>query len=53
VGHVTGVQFLQIVVDEGIRPVLAVKLREKLHITSVVPPRKVRGAVGVRVCCGS
>jgi hypothetical protein len=45
VGHVTGVQFLQIVVDEGIRPVLAVKLREKLHITSVVPPRKVRGAV--------
>jgi hypothetical protein len=43
VGHVTGARFLQIVVDEGIRPVLAVKLREKLRITSVVPPR--------RVCC--
>jgi hypothetical protein len=42
VGHVTGIQFLQIVVDEGIRPALAVKLREKLRITSVVPPRRVR-----------
>ncbi len=46
VGHVTGVQFLQIVVDEGIRSTLAMKLREKLRITSVVPPRRVRG-VGV------
>jgi hypothetical protein len=46
VGHVTGVQFLQIVVDEGIRPALAVKLREKLRITSVVPPRKVRWVGG-------
>jgi hypothetical protein len=47
VGHVTGIQFLQIVVDEGIRPVLAVKLREKLRITSAVPPRT------VRLCCGA
>jgi hypothetical protein len=45
VGHVTGVQFLQIIVDEGIRPVLAVKLREKLRITSAVPPRTVRDEV--------
>jgi hypothetical protein len=41
VGHVTGIQFLQIVVDEGIRSTLAMKLREKLRITSVVPPRRV------------
>jgi hypothetical protein len=43
VGHVTGTRFLQIVVDEGIRSTLAMKLREKLRITSVVPPRRVRG----------
>ncbi len=50
VGHVTGIQFLQIVVDEGIRPALAVKLREKLHITSVVPPRTASGKV--HMLCG-
>jgi hypothetical protein len=50
VGHVTGGQFLQIVVDEGIRPVLAVKLREKLRITSAVPPRRVRGDGAVVHC---
>ncbi len=49
-GHVTGGQFLQIVVDEGIKPALAMKLREKLHITSVVPPRKVRCVVA-QCCC--
>jgi serine/threonine protein kinase len=42
-GHVTGAQFLQIVIDEGVKSALAMRLREKLHITSVVPPRKVRG----------
>jgi hypothetical protein len=45
VGLVTGVQFLQIVVDEGIKAALAMKLREKLRITSVVPPRRVRSIV--------
>jgi hypothetical protein len=55
VGHVTGGQFLQIVVDEGIKSALAMKLREKLRITSVVPPRKVRcvGAVAVGVLYGA
>jgi hypothetical protein len=42
VGHVTGAQFLQIVIDEGVKSALAMRLREKLRITSVVPPRKVR-----------
>ncbi len=51
VGHVTGSQFLQIVIDEGIRSTLAMKLREKLRITSVVPPRKVRGDGAVMRCC--
>jgi hypothetical protein len=43
VGHVTGARFLQIVVDEGTKAALAMKLRERLRITSVVPPRRVRG----------
>jgi hypothetical protein len=51
-GHVTGIQFLQIVVDEGIKSALAMKLREKLRITSVVPPRKVCGDC-TRMCAGS
>ncbi len=42
VGHITGARFLQIVVDEGIKPALAMKLRRKLRISSVVP-RRVRG----------
>jgi hypothetical protein len=41
-GHVSGAQFLQIVIDEGVKSALAMRLREKLRITSVVPPRKVR-----------
>jgi hypothetical protein len=50
-GHVTGAQFLQIVIDEGVKSALAMRLREKLRITSVVPPRKVcvRPCVRVRV----
>ncbi len=47
VGHVTGTHFLQIVVDEGIKTALAMKLREKLRITSAVPPRRVRLCWGV------
>jgi hypothetical protein len=47
-GHVTGGQFLQVVVDEGIKAAIAMKLREKLRIVSVVPPRKVR-CVGLRL----
>jgi hypothetical protein len=43
VGHVTGARFLQIVVDEGTKAALAMKLRERLRITSVVPRRRVRG----------
>jgi hypothetical protein len=41
-GHVTGARFLQIVVDEGVKSAVAMRLREKLRIASVVPPRKVR-----------
>jgi hypothetical protein len=49
-GHVSGIQFLQIVVDEGIKSALAMKLREKLRIASVVPPRRVRGVEVVLLC---
>jgi hypothetical protein len=52
VGHITGARFLQIVVDEGIKSALAMKLRGKLRITSVVP-RRVRGVEVVLLaqCC--
>ena len=50
-GKIPGAQFLQIVIDEGVKSALAMRLREKLRITSVVPPRKVcvRPCVRVRV----
>jgi hypothetical protein len=51
VGHVSGAQFLQIVVDEGVKAALAMKLREKLHIASVVPPRRVSGDARVLSPC--
>jgi hypothetical protein len=41
IGHVAGDRFLQIVVDEGVKPLVAMKLRAKLCIRSVVPPRRV------------
>ncbi len=51
VGHVTGARFLQIVVDEGFKSALAMRLRESLRITSVVPPRRVRCDGGMLRCC--
>ncbi len=41
-GKIPGAQFLQMVVDEGVRPSVAMKLRQRLGITAGVPPRKVR-----------
>jgi hypothetical protein len=37
-GTVTGARFLQIVVDEGVKPAIAMKLRQRLGIAAVVPP---------------
>ncbi len=43
-GAVTGARFLQMVVDEGVKPAIAMKLRQRLGIAAVVPPRTVRHA---------
>jgi hypothetical protein len=43
-GAVTGARFLQMVVDEGVKPAVAMKLRQRLGIAAVVPPRTVRRA---------
>jgi hypothetical protein len=48
VGHVTTARFLQIVIDEGINAAVAVKLREKLRVTSAVPLCRVSA---MRLCC--
>ncbi len=41
-GKVTGTQFLQMVVDEGVKPATAMKLRQRLRITCMVPLPRVR-----------
>jgi hypothetical protein len=50
-GMLPGAQLLQMVVDEGVRPAVAMRLRQRLGITAGVPPRRVR-CVGGLVCCG-
>jgi hypothetical protein len=60
-GMLPGAQLLQMVVDEGVRPAIAMRLRQRLGITAGVPPRRVRGlaavmlllCAGVTVCRGS
>jgi hypothetical protein len=42
-GLLPGAQLLQMVVDEGVRPAIAMRLRQRLGITAGVPPRRVRG----------
>jgi hypothetical protein len=44
-GKLSGARFLQMVVDEGVTPSTAMKLRQRLGITAGVPPRSVRTGV--------
>jgi hypothetical protein len=37
------------VVDEGVRPAIAMRLRQRLGITAGVPPRRVRGDCVVKL----
>jgi hypothetical protein len=52
-GKLTGAQLLQIVVDEGVKPVVVIKLRQKLNITAGVPAPVRDGGVACPNCdCG-
>jgi hypothetical protein len=48
-GMLPGAQLLQMVVDEGVRPAIAMRLRQRLGITAGVPPRRVRGDCVVKL----